>query len=141
MSDDQLSPHFKRSEFACRDLCGFDTPAPALVAGLELWRVAIGKPIMLTSGCRCAAHNKAVGGAPNSTHLPDKDGFGRAVDAKVKGMTAREMYESARKIPQFRAFGVDDQRALLHIDTRLVPCRWCYRDGKHGPWFEPTEAS
>lgn len=138
--DDQLSPHFRRREFACRCQCGFANPAPGLVTGLELLRVAIGKPITITSGCRCAAHNKAEKGAPGSLHLPDKDGFGRAADIKVKGMTAREMYEAARKIPQLRAFGVDDARAMLHVDTRLVPTRWCYVNGKSGTWSEPPSS-
>jgi len=30
-----LSPHFSRHEFACRDGCGYDTPEPELLAALE----------------------------------------------------------------------------------------------------------
>lgn len=42
---------------------------------LEIIRRKFGKPIIVNSGFRCPALNKAVGGVPNSDHL-----FGSAVD-------------------------------------------------------------
>ena len=70
----QLSEHFHAREFQCKCasrgykewyFCGGDSwPHPELVAKLEALRQRIGKPITVTSGCRCAAYNAKVGGAP-----------------------------------------------------------------------------
>lgn len=75
-----MSKWFRPEEFACRDGCGLCSPAPDLVQLLDDARDAIGEPFMLNSACRCRAHNAAVGGAPNSAHLPGADGLCRAAD-------------------------------------------------------------
>jgi hypothetical protein len=36
---------------------------------LDILRSALGVPLMISSGYRCAAHNAEVGGAPSSRHL------------------------------------------------------------------------
>ena len=131
MPDDRLSPHFTRAEFACRCGCGFATVDQELIAGLELLRAAVGRPVHILSGCRCPAHNKAVGGAKNSRHVQ-----GKAADVRVDGLTARQLYEVARGIVQFRGFGVDDERGFVHLDVRAVGTRWCYRAGKEAPWHD-----
>lgn len=128
---EQFSANFTRAEFACRDRCGFDTPDPALVTGLQALRDALGKPIVITSGCRCAKHNTAEGGAKRSMHVA-----GKAADIKVAGMSARQLYAAARLIPQFRGFGVDDARGFLHVDVRALTARWCYRGGKQVAFVE-----
>lgn len=137
-SDEQLSTHFKRGEFACKNGCGFMDPAPELVAGLEELREAIGQPIVINDACRCAAHNAAVGGAPSSQHLPDAGGEGRAADIQVEGMSAWELYEAASKIQAFRGFGVS-LGEYIHVDVRdEYPARWMYdAQGKEIPWAEP----
>jgi uncharacterized protein YcbK (DUF882 family) len=127
----QLSPNFTSTEFACKCGCGFDTPGPALVAGLQHLRDAIEKPIVILSGCRCAKHNAAEGGAKRSMHIA-----GKAADIRVQGMPTRELYAVASRVPQFAGFGVDDARNFLHVDTRTVSARWCYCDGKQTPFFE-----
>ena len=61
---------------------------------LEPLRLAFGKPIIVTSGYRCEALNKAVGGTYNSFHLQ-----GRAAD--IKALTRsdnKRLYELAKKI-------------------------------------------
>lgn len=50
---------------------------------LQPLRDKLGKPIIVTSGYRCAHLNKMVDGKPTSQHL-----VGQAADIKVKGMTA-----------------------------------------------------
>lgn len=62
-----LSEHFTENEFAC-PCCGVVLVQSELVEKLEdLRRIASG-PVVITSGYRCPAHNKAVGGVENSYH-------------------------------------------------------------------------
>jgi len=80
----QLSPHFALEELVYSQTAqegGINnTPSEAVVAnlttqaqGLELVRALLGNPMLVTSGYRCPALNKVVGGVPDSAHLV---GFG-----------------------------------------------------------------
>jgi uncharacterized protein YcbK (DUF882 family) len=68
-----MARYFTLEEFLCR--CGLDNcdappaPHPGLVAMLDMLRDALGEPLVVTSGLRCAAHNAALGGEPASGHL------------------------------------------------------------------------
>lgn len=64
-----LSANFSRNEFACRDGCGLSSVSDRLVDVLEGIRAITGRPLIIVSGCRCPARNKAVGGASKSRHL------------------------------------------------------------------------
>jgi uncharacterized protein YcbK (DUF882 family) len=68
INDVRLSPHFKLREFQCR-CCGLVKLSAELLAKLEELRDKWGAPLVLTSGYRCAPHNRAVGGASSSLHL------------------------------------------------------------------------
>lgn len=71
-----------------------NTPPPEVVAELERLartvlqplRDRLARPIVVSSGYRSPAVNRAVGGARESAHL-----FGRAADITVPGMTSREV--------------------------------------------------
>ncbi len=69
MGVSKLSEHFDEDEFVCRCGCGKVHVDPRLVYLLEKARALLGRPIVIHSGFRCPAHNKAVGGKPNSAHL------------------------------------------------------------------------
>ncbi|WP_243153072.1 D-Ala-D-Ala carboxypeptidase family metallohydrolase [Sporotomaculum syntrophicum] len=59
---------------------------PCLVQLLEQLREQLGdKPVVITSAYRCVAHNRAVGGARQSQHLP-----GNAADITVTGAAPGE---------------------------------------------------
>ncbi|PFH11000.1 peptidase M15-like protein [Collimonas sp. PA-H2] len=76
-----LTEHFTLQEFTrsdkARSLSIDNTPAPAVIANLrrlakftELVRLELGgAAIIISSGYRCQALNRAVGGAGNSAHL------------------------------------------------------------------------
>ena len=55
------SKYFKRSEFACKCGCGFDTVDYELVKVLEYIREHFDRPLQINSGCRCATHNRTLG--------------------------------------------------------------------------------
>jgi len=66
---DPLTKNFDRHEFACKCNCGFDDISLLLVEKLQQLREVLGRPVKVTSGCRCAPHNRGVGGASESAHL------------------------------------------------------------------------
>lgn len=129
---DLVTANFARAEFRCRCGCGLDDVAPLLVDSLQAVRDILGRPVIVTSGCRCGKHNAAIGGARNSLHVR-----GQAADIRVGGMTPREVYHTAvRRVPALAGVGVSDQGNFLHVDIRIRPARWCYRAGRHVPWFD-----
>lgn len=77
----QLTEHFSLEELTASEMAvrsGIDnTPTPEIIAnlrrlaeGLERVRVALhGKPIHVSSGYRCEALNRAIGGAAKSAHI------------------------------------------------------------------------
>lgn len=89
----QLTEHFTLSEFVRSETAENkhidNTPTAVVVDNLralcrnvlEPARMAFGEPIYITSGYRCPALNKAVGGKPTSQHLR-----GEAADLQVKGV-------------------------------------------------------
>lgn len=136
MTQQALSEHFTREEFACRDGCGFDAVDPHLVAALEDLRRAVRVPVHVLSGCRCIAHNRAVGGARDSAHLS-----GIATDITVPGVPIRQVCRQAMRIPEFRGIGLDEQRGVLHVDVRETAAKWVYLGGKAVPgWPVGLEA-
>ena len=70
--------YFKKEEFTCKCGCGFNCISHELVAKLEAARMGVGRVIIINSGCRCRAHNLAVGGSEMSSHM-----FGTAVDIRT----------------------------------------------------------
>lgn len=70
-----ISEYFKPKEFECKCGCGLMNIDQNLVYSLDDMRTMIGKPLIIMSGSRCAAHNQAVGGKSESAHQD-----GKAVD-------------------------------------------------------------
>ena len=64
----RVSPHFLLREFQCR-CCGCVKLSPRLLERLEALREIWGRPVVVTSGYRCATHNAKVGGATRSLHM------------------------------------------------------------------------
>jgi uncharacterized protein YcbK (DUF882 family) len=115
-----ISKHFSRIEFACKckDQCGFDTVDVELIAILEDVREHFGASISINSGCRCAKHNKAVGGEANSLHM-----IGRAADFTVAGPSPAKVYQYlVGKYPE--QYGMGLYRQWCHIDSRKIKARW-----------------
>jgi len=115
-----LSKNFSRSEFVCKCGCGFDTPSTELVLVLEKLRTELGKPIGITfnGGCRCATHNKSVGGVAKSQHI-----LGTAADIKVAGLSPHIVSIAANKVLESGG-GIGVYNTFTHIDVRPIRARW-----------------
>jgi uncharacterized protein YcbK (DUF882 family) len=102
-----LSPHFSRSEFACKH-CRVQVPIdPALVHVLEHIRGITGEPLQIVSGYRCLVRNREVGGAVTSQHL-----LGTAADI-ARGRATLDQAVAAGA----RGVGVKAGWAI-HVDVR-----------------------
>jgi len=106
----KISEHFTRHEFACRCGCGFDTVDVYLVDILEMVRHHFGKPVIISSGCRCVFHNEREGGAHKSQHL-----LGRAADIIVADT---EPDDVADYLDSIGAPGIGRYSTFTHVDSR-----------------------
>ena len=121
----RLAPDFKVRELRCKD--GTDTVMvdEALTVVLQCIREHFGKPVVITSGYRTAAHNAVVGGAKSSQHL-----LGRAADIRVQGVSVENVAAYAESLmPDWGGVGrypVKAGRATgwVHVDTRADKARW-----------------
>ena len=113
-----LTKNFTRHEFECKCGCGFDRVNAKLVRALQKIRDAFGKPIYISSGCRCPVHNKAVGGVWNSQHT-----LGRAADIYWHGDICElynlvyDMYERG-ELPDIHFMKLYKSNNFMHIDVR-----------------------
>jgi len=115
----QLTKNFRSEEFECKCGCGFDNVSLELVAVLEDLREAYSAPIHINSGCRCCAHNKAVGGEPNSKHMQ-----GIAADIVVQGLSPAKVYQYLDKKYKDK-YGIGEYNSWVHIDVRKgQAARW-----------------
>ena len=118
-----MSKYFKSEEFASKD--GAKSPYPNVVQDgllelLDKIRENYGAPIVVTSGYRSEAHNKAVGGVKNSYHTQ-----GLAADIKP-------LVEDSDRLPELKRIadelnpngGVGFYSSFVHVDTRGTRARW-----------------
>jgi Peptidase M15 len=114
-----LSAHFDTSEFACQDACGFgnhvEDVSALLLMRLEKMRSDpdVG-PMRITSGCRCAAHNAAIGGSANSAHT-----LGLAADIACVDSARAFRLVKAAYTAGFLRIGIE--RGCIHVDASTRP--------------------
>ena len=118
MPRDDISTHFRRLEFACKCGCGFDTVDLETLTLLQDIRLHFNAPVIINSGCRCAAYNRRVGGAAASQHV-----FGRAADIRVQGIDPAVVATYVET--QHPTASVGRYNTFTHVDTRTSgPARW-----------------
>ena len=118
----RLTPHFTLGEFIRAE-----DPIPApwildnlyrLANRLQVVRDLLGKPMLINSGYRTPAHNKAVGGSSKSYHMS-----GMAADIVVPGIPAIEV----QRLLKNWTGGMGQYQHFTHLDIRPHRARW------HGP--------
>jgi len=107
----KLSKNFDSSEFACKCGCGYDTPNPELIRMLQAARDLYGKPMRITSGCRCIKHNRNVGGTANSAHIS-----GMAVDIATPTGESRYLIIESLMAAGFKRIGINFKQRFVHAD-------------------------
>ena len=115
-----LSADFTVQEFACKDGSDpvfIDTELVALLQGL---RTHFGRPVIVSSGFRTAAHNHAVGGVADSQHC-----YGRAADIRIPGICTEQLAAYAETLlPGTGGIGRYPSKGFVHLDVRRTKSRW-----------------
>lgn len=106
--------YFKPSEFICKCGCGAGTEEMLrdFMIRLENAREIAGIPFRISSGFRCAKHNKFVGGVADSAHVR-----GLAADIITSGSSERFTILNA-VLKFFPRVGVD--KNFIHVDFDLT---------------------
>lgn len=87
-------------------------PVPELLADIQSIQAKVPFNLEITSGVRCVAHNKAVGGAPSSRHI-----IGEACDIKIfDSQTAYQVLWWAMSRQNLKFFELCPYH--LHVDVR-----------------------
>lgn len=128
----QLSPHFSISEFRCK--CGKEHETlndPELIEKLEKLYTALNcSKIIVTSGYRCTAHDKSVGGSGTGQHT-----LGKAADICCYGQDGQPISSKvvcckAQDIGFTGIANITAAYQYTHVDVRTGK-KW-YGDEVHG---------
>ena len=126
----KVSEHFDSSELNCHH-CNQPGVKPELIANLEKIRAAMGMPINVHSGYRCAHHPIE---AKNKT--PGQHTMGIGADISVKGMGIEDLFLIIGGMPEIHGIGMNREVPYIHFDTRTGPrVYWKYtKSEKKLPW-------
>lgn len=121
-SMDRISEHFTIEEHFCQcRKCEEQRIDPRLYPALERLRSKVGRSLPITSGFRCEAHNRAIGGKRFSQHV-----HGTAVDIAVPNK--HQALRIARAAVEFGFGGVGLYETFVHLDLRET------KSGKLSVW-------
>lgn len=117
-------PDFSPRELCC-PCCGQVCVLEPALDCLQALRAAMGAPLVIDSGHRCALHNARVGGAPLSQHKR------LAFDVRLAGHDPMALRDAARA-SGFTGFGYGN--SFLHLDVRARPAHWFYGKRSIDKW-------
>ena len=103
-------PLFTEKEVNCNCGCGKAFYNPQHYDRMLRLRNLIGIPLVVTSWCRCVAHNKAEGGSDTSSHLD-----GCATDIKAINPITRVKIAFYAGLVGMRGLGLG--RDFIHLDS------------------------
>ena len=125
------SKNLSWAELACKDGTPYPeqwrtTRARELAAAFEAVRDAVGLPLVVLSGYRTSAHNRAIGGARASQHVE-----GRALDLlPPRGWTVTQLAAVVAGVPAVRGIGIYEAGGFVHMDVRPSERRAVWRGGR-----------
>jgi len=115
-AENYVLEHFKAIELACA-CCQKIRLAAGFANHLVVLRLTYGRPMLLTSCCRCSAHNQAVGGHPNSAHLCDKPTkHTETVDHGTCGIDVANPSDRLIKVAMALGWSVGIAQTFVHLD-------------------------
>lgn len=109
---------FKRSDFACKCGCGFQTLDVELADVILDLRLYFNDPAFINSGCRCPKHNKHERGSSKSKHMQ-----GIAVDIRFQNIHADRIADYL-EMKYLNQYGIGRYRGRTHMDVRPIKARW-----------------
>jgi len=135
ISKQKISKNFYLDEFLCK--CGKclyskhnvgidDLVELAFMIKLQRIRDDFGLPMSPTSGSRCRAYNKSIGGAIDSGHIVDEKLPGRAVDISTVNYSEGEKYELLRLALKNGMRGIGIGKTFIHVDLKNRRAYWTY---------------
>jgi hypothetical protein len=117
-----MTPHFTKDELQCKCGCTLAQFQPGFLDELELLRTVFGRPMRITSACRCSDHNARVSPqAPlRSLHIGNRETRpghkgALAVDVAVFGEDKGDLFAVAWR----RGWSVGWNKNFLHLDRRV----------------------
>ena len=119
----KLSKNFNSKEFDChgKGCCSETQVDEQLVEYVQKIRDHFGKPVNISSGYRCAKHNKSAGGATASRHIK-----GQAADIYIEDVAPAEIAKFAESIgiKGIGLYETKDDGFFVHVDTRETKYFW-----------------
>jgi uncharacterized protein YcbK (DUF882 family) len=122
----KLTENFSLDEFRSKDGSEFPDHVVSnlnrLANNLQKLRDHLGQRITINSGYRSPAHNKKIGGSPNSTHMR-----GLASDIVVSGIDPPDVAASIEKLiesGEMEEGGLKAYQTFTHYDIRGTKTRW-----------------
>ena len=110
MTEIAITRNFSRAELEC-PCCGGFWPSPILLTKLQSIRDQLQHPLVISSACRCPAHNTEVGGAGNSYHQK-----GEAVDIVTTGWSGRKKFKLVEAAINQGIGGIGLYKGHAHLD-------------------------
>ena len=107
---------FNKNDFTCKCGCELNNIDLNIVKILDDIRKYYGKPIIVTSACRCEKHNINVGGKQGSKHTK-----GKAIDFYVIGVKTSELLKYcnllvSKGIIRYTYTNSSNMNGVVHID-------------------------
>jgi uncharacterized protein YcbK (DUF882 family) len=106
------------NEIKCKCGCGINNIDTILLIKFDAIREMVGRPLIVTSACRCLEHNKKEGGAADSMHISTVVRKCRAMDIRAVGdKEVREVVAAAIYYQMPRIF-INWANNFIHCDLR-----------------------
>lgn len=110
--------NFSLKETACKCGCGANEMQQEIIDIAQAIREAVGKPLTVTSGFRCEAHNSNEGGSKSSYHTR-----GMAIDLVCPSLSSKELFDIANRVDGVMGLIWYAGQRNIHVDTRRVKIR------------------